>query len=91
MIERVSEPIGRDPAVQEALSVLERAIVAAAAKEGHMMQTMALVWASAKDGDGYGGSLIKVDTSDDTIEFLVEILRDDSDDIEIPDPIGRRQ
>lgn len=91
MIESANEPIGRDPAVQEALSVLERAIVTAAAKDGHVMQTMVLVWASEKGGDGYGGSLIKGDVSDDTIEFLVEILRDDSDDIEIPDPIGRRQ
>lgn len=55
------------------------------------MQTMAMIWASEKDGDGYGGSLINGDVSDDVIEFLVEILRDDSDDIEIPDPIGLRQ
>lgn len=85
------EPIGLDPAVQEALSVLERAMVAAARKTGHEMQTFVLLWASEKDGDGYGGSLIKGDVSDDTVEFLVEILRDDSGDVAIPDPIGRRQ
>lgn len=66
-------------------------MVAAAARDGHVMQTMAMIWASEKDGDGYGGSLINGDVSDDVIEFLVEILRDDSDDIEIPDPIGLRQ
>ena len=88
-MESAVEPIGLDPAVQEALSVLENAMAAAARKSGHELQTLALLWASEKDGDGYGGSLIKGDLADDTVEFLVGILRDDSEDVEIPDAIGR--
>lgn len=89
--EPAEEPIGLDPAVQEALAVLERTMVAAARRDGHEMQTFALLWASAKDGATFGGSLIKGDVSGDMVEFLTEILQDDTEDVELTSPLGRVQ
>lgn len=85
------EPVGLDPAVQEALAVLERAMVAAAMRDGHAMQTFVLLWASQKDGESFGGRLIKGDVSEDMIEFLTEILQDETEDVPVPNPLGRVQ
>jgi hypothetical protein len=77
--------------VQEVLAVLERAMVAAAKRDGHVMQTVALLWSSEKDGETFGGSQIKGDVSGDMIEFLTEILQDDTEDVPVPNPLGRVQ
>lgn len=74
------EPVGLDAAVQEALMVLERAMTVAAARDGFVMQTMVLLWASEKDGDAYGGSLMKGDVGEEVIEFLTDLLQDTSGD-----------
>lgn len=89
-LEQSAEPVGVDAAVQEALAVLERTMVAAATAKGHTMKTVCLVWASEKDGDAYGGSLVKGDVSPDVMEFLAEIVLDDTEDAEFPDPLARR-
>ena len=82
------EPIGLDPDVTVAVAALERAMDAAANRAGHKLQTVALLWATEKDGDGYGGSLIKGDVAEDTITFLADILTDDSDDDQpVPDVV----
>ena len=82
------EPIGLDPDVTLAVAALERAMDAAANRAGHKLQTVALLWATEKHGDGYGGSLIKGDVSEDTIDFLANILTDDSeDDQPVPDVV----
>jgi hypothetical protein len=90
-LQRVDEPVGVDAAVQEALAVLQRTMVAAAASKGHHMQTVCLVWATEKDGDAFGGTLVKGDVSPDVMEFLAEIILDDGEDASFPDPHARRQ
>lgn len=91
MTEPAEEPIGLDPAVHEAMSVLERAMAAAAARNGHVLQTCVLLRASEKDGDGYGGSLLKGDLSEGVVEFLSDILNDGSEDVEVTNPAARLQ
>lgn len=91
MTEPAEEPIGLDPAVREAMSVLERAMAAAAARNGHVLQTCVLLWASEKDGDGYGGSLLKGDLSEGVVEFLTDILNDGSEDVEVTNSAARLQ
>ena len=84
----VFEPIGGDAAVKEALSVLEKAMFAAATRQGFAMRTLCLVWALEKDTDAYGASFLKGDSTPETLQFLSDILLDDSDGVEIPDPRG---
>ncbi len=88
MLEAV-EPVGMDSDVHKAMLALEKAMAAAARRQGMELQTVVLLWASAKDGDAYGGSLVKGDTSVKVMEFLNEILQDDSGDTARSGVLGR--
>lgn len=83
------EPVGADPAVQEAVDVLWRAMGEASQRQGHQMRTFAVVWCTEHKGDGYGASFIRGNEASDVMEFLAAILLDDSQYIDMPE-MGRR-
>ena len=74
------EPVGVDDAVREAFAALERAMTAAAERGGHELAVFALVFAIHHDGKTFGGSLVKGDATDETMEFLADILLDGEDE-----------
>ena len=88
-VQDLLEPIGRDPAVQEAVETLRRAMIEACREAGHDMRTLAIAWATDRGGDCYGGCLLSGDASDDVIEFLAGVLLDDSDDVELTEMTRR--
>lgn len=62
----------------------------AAKADGHYLTTVALVWVTRKQGDGYGGCLLKGDGSPAEVEFMAEILQEIVDEEPAPDPAERR-
>ncbi len=80
---RMLDDVGRHPEVLAALNVLRPALANAVRAAGFNLQTVALVWCSERDGDGFSGCLIDGNADPEVIEMMAETLMDDSSDVDI--------
>jgi hypothetical protein len=85
------EPVGMDPVVQERLRDLENAMASVAKKAGHSLDAVALTWVTRRGDDAHGGVLFRGDDSEDVVAFMVDMLEDDSTDVELVHPLDRLQ
>jgi hypothetical protein len=80
------DPVGPDPDFQAALVGLEKAMKAAAQRKGRTLETICLGWITADDQNEFGAATVKGNIAPEAIEFVCDVIADDSGAFDLPEP-----
>ena len=80
------DPVGPDPEFQAALVSLERAMKAAAQRKGRTLETICLAWITADGENEFGAATVKGNIAPEAIEFVCDVIADDSGTFDLPTP-----